>query len=124
MKAVKKPILLQFEIAEVDQVVETKEGPTTVNAGDYIMTGTQGERWGIRKAVFEDTYIVASEDRAFKKNIEVEVEQKSEPFSVTVSWREEPLFGQPGDYLVTYGPDDFGVVAKDIFDETYTVVSE
>jgi hypothetical protein len=57
----------------------------------------------------------------FKKPVQVEVKQMDTDFSVKVSWSEDLLYGKPGDYLVTYGPNDFGVVAKDVFEETYFV---
>lgn len=59
---------------------------------------------------------------AQKKPVVVQVEQMSAAFEVSVSWSGQPLRGNAGDYKVVYGPGDFGVVARDIFDETYVVL--
>lgn len=45
-----------------------------------------------------------------------------EPFSVRLSWSDSTIYGKPGDYLITYAPNDFGIVDKDVFDETYIIV--
>lgn len=46
----------------------------------------------------------------------------SQPFEVKVAWSESLLAGKSGDFLVQYGPNDYGVVAHDIFKETYQIV--
>jgi hypothetical protein len=43
-----------------------------------------------------------------------------EPFTVTAPWGE--LTGGPGDYLVQYGPGDFGTVDSGSFSDTYDLV--
>ena len=45
-----------------------------------------------------------------------------EPFSVKLSWSDSTIYGKAGDYLITYAPNDFGIVDMDVFDETYTIV--
>ena len=42
-----------------------------------------------------------------------------EPFQVKVSWSADLLQGEAGDFLVQYGPGDYGVVGAEIFKETY-----
>ena len=34
-------------------------------------------------------------------------------------WSNDLLQGEPGDYLVQYGPGDYGVVGREIFGKTY-----
>lgn len=36
--------------------LDTLEGRLTFNEGDYIVTGIKGERWAVRKDIFEETY--------------------------------------------------------------------
>ena len=124
----KKPLPLHFRIADREETIETKEGPVTAQGGDYIMTGTEGENWPIPAAKFEETYDILStydkepvKGEAAKKKIIVFAKQMSEPFQVKVSWSSDLLSGDPGDYLVQYGPGDYGVVGKEIFEKTYEV---
>lgn len=55
-EVVKKPIVLTAEIATHEQTIETLEGNMLAHAGDYILTGTEGERWAVKKHIFEKTY--------------------------------------------------------------------
>ena len=124
MKAIKKPVRLHYEIAALDHVVETLEGPVPARAGDMILTGTRGERWPITRERFEQTYVAEDVDLCWKKPLVVDVRQMDEPFQVTVGWTNAPLHGKPGDWLVTYGPGDHGVVDAGIFQETYELLDE
>ena len=115
----KKPIPLQFRYAEVDETIETKEGPVAAKAGDAIMTGTEGEQWPIPAEKFTQTYDDLGDGTAAKKNIPVFAKEMSEPFQVKVSWSDALLQGEAGDYLVQYGHGDYGVVGREIFGKTY-----
>lgn len=50
----------------------------------------------------------------------VPVHRMDEPFAVSAPWGE--LVGRPGDYLVQYGPNDFGIVSAESFTDTYDLV--
>lgn len=123
MKVIKKPIKLKFEFAKEAGVIDTLEGPVPHGEGAAILTGTKGERWPISRLKFESTYDGDnSTGYCSKKPILVTAVQMSEAFEVVVAWSGATLKGKPGDYHLTYGPGDFGVVDKEIFEETYTVV--
>ena len=47
--------------------------------------------------------------------------QLETPVEVTLGAGRGVLRGAPGDWLVQYGPGDFGVVAADVFGQTYRV---
>jgi len=115
----KKPIPLEFSFADTDQTIETKEGPVQTQAGDAIMTGTEGEQWPIPAEKFKQTYDDLGDGTAAKKNIPVFAKEMTEPFQVKVSWSDDLLGGEAGDYLVQYGPRDYGVVGREIFEKTY-----
>jgi hypothetical protein len=115
----KRPIPLEFRVTEEDETIETKEGSVNAKAGDAVMTGTEGEQWPIPREKFEQTYDVLGPALAAKKNIPVFAKEMSEPFQVKVSWSDDLLQGEPGDYLVQYGPGDYGVVGREIFKKTY-----
>ena len=120
----KKPIPLAFRIAQSPEIVQTKEGPVQAELGAYIMTGTKGENWPIPADQFN--YDILSQDgdtgTAAKKKIIVFAKEMNEHFEVKVSWSASTLKGKSGDYLVQYGPGDYGVVDKEIFNETYSVL--
>lgn len=56
MKVKKKPIVINAEQATKNGRIKTLEGTMHYHKGDYILTGTQGERWPVKKEIFEKTY--------------------------------------------------------------------
>lgn len=55
-KYVKKPIPIQaIQIAE-PFTVDTLEGRHTGNAGDYLVVGIRGERYPVKRDIFEESY--------------------------------------------------------------------
>lgn len=117
----KKAIALQFRIAEEPEIVHTLEGPVKAPTGAYIMTGTKGENWPVPADKFKETYNIIDNRTASKKPILIPAKQMDQDFHVTVSWSTDKLHGRPGDWLVQYGPGDYGVVESSVFDETYEV---
>ena len=127
-KVQKKAIPLQFRVTDRPETIETLEGSVEAPTGAYIMTGTKGENWPIPADKFEETYDIIDAwgdgGKASKKAIPVPAKQMQEDFFVTVSWSPDKLNGKPGDWLVQYGPGDYGVVEASIFDETYDLLGE
>ena len=119
----KKPIPLKAEFAERDGICNTKEGRVLYKQGDAILTGTKGEQWPVSRKKFEEIYqIVDTEKKLYvKKSILVLGKKMAESFSVKLSWNNVSLVGKPGDWLVQYEHGSFGVVDKEIFEETYEV---
>jgi len=119
-KTVKRPIELKFRYAGSKETIKTKEGTVTANKGDAIMTGTEGEQWPIPAADFAQNYNILKPGIAAKdQSIEVFAKEMSDKFQVKPVWSDDLLSGKPGDYLVQYGTDDYGIVDKDIFRKTY-----
>ena len=119
----KKPIELEFVISDIAQDIKTKEGTVKCKIGDYILTGTEGEKWPIDQDKFLNTYNVKG-NVCFKKPIDVtailindDLLGKNESIIVRASWGD--LSGKFGDYIVEYNDNDFGVVGGDIFKKTY-----
>ena len=123
-RVMKKPIPLKVEFAKHDGVCRTKEGDVRYLEGDAIVTGTKGEQWPIQIAKFKETYQQVDEEKGLyaKKPMHSLAKQMSVQFSVNVSWSNDPLVGKPEDWLLQYGKGDFGIVDKDIFDETYMIL--
>lgn len=56
VKAVKKPIPVEAYQTDKEMIVQTIEGPLKAQAGDWIITGIDGEQWPIKEEIFEKTY--------------------------------------------------------------------
>lgn len=62
MKAIKKPIVIDFEFAKEDGEIETLEGKFSYKKGDAIITGIKGENYPCRRDIFDQTYSIVGED--------------------------------------------------------------
>lgn len=60
-KVVKKNIPVEAYQTEKPLDIHTLEGVMHANAGDWIITGVEGEQWPVKKDIFEKTYIIISE---------------------------------------------------------------
>jgi hypothetical protein len=118
----KRPILHPYRIAQHDELIQTREGSVQARAGDYVLTGVEGEVWPIPAKKFFATYEVAGTAICRKRPIEVLAMQMDRPFIVKVSWQDSALSGEAGDWLVQYGEQSYGVVGESIFAKTYDVV--
>jgi hypothetical protein len=119
----KKPIPLKVEFAEHDGICSTKEGKVVYKQGDAILTGTRGEQWPVQREKFEEIYQVVDAGKKLyaKKSIYALGKEMGESFSVKVFWNNNSLIGKPGDWLIQYEHGSFGVVDKEIFEETYEI---
>ena len=52
----KKPLIISAEQMDEDFVVETLEGTMLGHKGDYLVIGTHGEKYPVKKEIFEDNY--------------------------------------------------------------------
>lgn len=55
-KFVKKPIPIQAIRITEPFTVDTLEGRHTGNAGDYLVIGIRGERYPVKRDIFEESY--------------------------------------------------------------------
>ena len=62
----KRPVVIEAEIAESQQEIETLEGVMVANAGDYIVTGVKGERYPVKPDIFALTYERVEEEIEFE----------------------------------------------------------
>jgi hypothetical protein len=125
LRVCKKPIPVRVAFAPVDGICETLEGPVRYRAGDPILTGSQGERWPVRRDLFLAGYdpvppTVATEDGRYRKRpTDVLARRLDNPVSVPAGWQHDPLFGRPGDWLLSYPDGTHGIVEDGIFRATY-----
>ena len=127
----KRALRVHVEFARADGVLATLEGPVRYDAGDALLTGSAGERWPVRRATFDARYVVDTpatpaavtmqhgDDGAYRKlPQDVRALQVADAFAVRLP-DGQLLQGQPGDWLVEYGPGDQAIVAAAIFSATY-----
>ena len=56
VKVRKAPVVVEAEKTSTDQYIETLEGVMKASAGDWIITGVDGERYPVKPDIFEKTY--------------------------------------------------------------------
>ena len=52
----KKPVVIEAYQTEIELDIETLEGTMHANAGDWIITGVNGEKYPCKSDIFEKTY--------------------------------------------------------------------
>lgn len=60
-KTYKKIATVRAKQMDRDFVVNTLEGVMKGHKGDYLCEGATGERWPIKKEIFEETYVEVRE---------------------------------------------------------------
>ncbi len=118
-KTFKKPAKERYEIAQEPGTIETLEGPVNYDAGFYIMTGPKGEQYPITPEKFNELKDDLGNGICTPKKIVKLAKLADHDGSVPTSWGETMHYTAGNDYIVKHGPNDYGVVKKDIFAQTY-----
>lgn len=56
VKVRKIPVVVEAEQVDTVQYIETLEGNMKASAGDWIITGVNGERYPVKPDIFKKTY--------------------------------------------------------------------
>ena len=115
----KKPTPEKYEVAQQDGTIQTLEGPVNYKRGYYIMTGPKGEKYPIPPAKFNELKDDLGDGVCTPKKIYKVAKLADHDGSVKTSWGETLNYTTGNDYIVRHGPGDYGVVKKDIFNQTY-----
>jgi PGDYG protein len=127
-RAMKRPVAVDVRFADADGRLATLEGDVSYHAGDAILTGVQGDRWPVARAIFLDSYEPVPPTpsgrpgRYRKRPAPILAKRMTEAFTVRVGREADPLTGNPGDWLIQYEPGRHGIVSAQIFDETYVLL--
>lgn len=128
VKAMKLPVPVSVRIAPKSGSLMTPEGPVSYQAGDALLTGSDGDTWPVERSLFDATYECSPDTNEggdgtyFKKPLEIVALQLETPMTVFVGKNKDPISGLPGDWLVEYFPGQYGIVAEKIFEKTYRFV--
>jgi hypothetical protein len=101
------------------------EGPNRYQAGDAIITGVTGTRWSVARERFEAKYAAVAptrmgeDGRYAARPVPVLARQIHEAFSAERSAGGDRLTGKAGDWLLQYGPGDYGVAGQERFARIY-----
>lgn len=118
-KAFKQPAKEKYEIAQEPGTIQTLEGPVNYKAGYYILTGPKGEKYPIPPEKFNELKDDLGNGVCTPKKIIKMAKLADRSGTVDTSWGEKLHYNAGQDVLVRHGPNDYGVVKKDIFNQTY-----
>jgi hypothetical protein len=118
-KTYKRPAKEKYEVAQEPGTIQTLEGPVKYPAGYYIMTGPKGEQYPISPEKFKDLKDDLGDGICTPKKIMKVAKLADHSGSVDTSWGEKLHYNPGEDVIVRHGPNDYGVVKKDIFAQTY-----
>lgn len=127
--AIKREVEVNVRFAHEACSVQTREGVVYADRNDAIITGPAGERWPVPSERFAEKYraLAPTEDGESGTYMTlpntVLALQMTEPFEVVLSDGLTTLLGHAGDWLIDYGDGSLGVVAADIFPQTYRTIS-
>jgi len=113
------------EFAKVAGELISLEGPNRYCAGDALITGSTGSRWSVSRERFDAKYAAVSptlqgEDGSYlSRPVPVLARQIHAPFTAERTAGGDLLRGEAGDWLLQYGPGDFGVAEQRRFAAIY-----
>ena len=120
----KRQLTFDVEIAkELKNVVTTIDGEeeTTnkANKGDYILTGSKGERYVLTPEKFNKRYTMIGDNKAKTKPVQIQAKEyiANEQVKFMASWGEQMILNK-GDFLVNNN-GEFYRIEKEAFHNTY-----
>ena len=117
----KKATPISYETAEQDGTIQTLEGPVAYKSGYKIITGPKGEKYPVPPEKFASLYDDHGDGHATPKKIIKLAKLADHDGAVKTSWGETLNYTAGEDYIVRHGDNDYGVVKKDIFAQTYQI---
>jgi hypothetical protein len=118
-KTYKRPAKEHYEIADEPGTIDTLEGPVKYPAGYYIMTGPKGEKYPISPEKFNNLKDNLGDGVCTPKKIIKIAKPADHSGTVNTGWGEKLHYNPGEDIIVRHGENDYGVVKKDIFAQTY-----
>jgi hypothetical protein len=120
-----KTEMVDVTFARQDGELTSAEGPNCYQIGDALITGSTGTRWSVARSRFDEKYEAlpptsTNTDGRYKaRPIPVLARQIAEPFAARRTAGGDVLRGNAGDWLLQYGPGDFGVANHARFTQVY-----
>jgi len=121
----KRVVTVNVEFAEEKQDIETREGLVVADPRDAVVTALTGERWPVPRAVFDARYVPipplthGSPGQYHTRPSIVRAMRLLTAASVEVAQGRSELAAKAGDWIVNYGNGNLGVIADELFLQTY-----
>ena len=125
----RRPLVFEVAFAQEKILIDTLEGFVRAEAGDAVVTGVRGERWPVSSTRFAELYEPVlmtrmGEDGRYRRRAGmVRTTRLTQPLSLFLPDEHGALSGSAGDWLVQHTDGSFGIVADDIFERTYELVT-
>lgn len=122
----KHPLPVEVWFAAADGLCPTREGEVRYRAGDALLRAQTGESWPVARERFDASYQAASGTTPgtpgtyVKRPLDVVALRLDAPYAVRVGYAADPIHGAAGDWLLQYGIGDYGIVAADLFGQSYS----
>ena len=116
---------VSVEFAREAGELTSLEGPNRYRQGDALITGATGSRWSVARERFVRKYepeppIAMGQDGPYRaRPLPVLARQIDGPFRAQRSAGGDWLQGKAGDWLLQYGPGDFGIAEQARFAKIY-----
>ena len=120
-----KEEIVDVEFARQAGDLISLEGPNRYQVGDALITGSTGSRWSVSRDRFDAKYEalpptrMGDDGRYAARPVPVLARQINEAFSAERSAGGDRLQGKAGDWLLQYGPGDYGVAEQERFARIY-----
>lgn len=120
-----KDEIVEVAFAKTAGELVSREGPNRYEPGDALITGSTGDRWSVSRSRFDAKYLPvapgrAGEDGRYRSRpVPVLAKQMAEAFTLARSSGGDVLRGLAQDWVLQYGPGDFGIVAHARFQQVY-----
>ena len=121
--------IVSVVFAQESGAVASREGANCYAAGDALITGSTGDRWSVSRDRFDAKYapippLAHGQDGAYRNHpLPVYAKQMPETFAVQRAAGSDVIHGNPGDWLMQYGPGDYGIVANEKFQNVYRLTT-
>jgi len=115
----KRPAKEHYEVASEPGTIDTLEGPVKYPAGYYIMTGPKGEKYPVSPEKFKELKDDLGDGVCTPKKIIKLAKLADHSGTVDTSWGEKLHYNPGEDVIVKHGPNDYGVIKLEIFNQTY-----
>jgi hypothetical protein len=111
--------------ADHDGELQSREGPNRYRAGDALVTGSTGDRWSVSRDRFDTKYEAIAplhhgvDGRYRARAVTVWAKQMDTAFRIARRAGGDVLNGLARDWILQYGPGDYGVVENTRFQQVY-----
>jgi hypothetical protein len=125
-----KDELVDVIFAKAPGELASRVGPNRFEAGDALITGSTGDRWSVSRDRFDAKYLPVAptrtgEDGCYRaRQLPVLARQMHEAFTLARSSGGDVLHGQAQDWVLQYGPGDFGVADNTRFQAVYRAIDK